>query len=173
MIKFVLHQAGQFSEFRNIFAEQVHLVHRAQDRRNFAAPFEDGQKRFADVFVVQKIAVHQRNLVADELREVGMQCQMPLLRVEKNAHEPARRIAENAVRRGVDFAVNEFEAVHGFRLASSFAAATLRSGKSAGRGRHKRHALLQRARDDENVPHVRVKVAHEFLDALRSASGRR
>jgi len=46
-------------------------------------PLEDGQERFADVFVVQKITVHERKLVADELREVGMQGHPPLLRVEK------------------------------------------------------------------------------------------
>ncbi len=164
MIKFVLHEAGQLAEFGNVFAEQVDLVHRAQNRRDFAAPFEDGQERFADVLVVQKIAVHERELVADELREVGMQLQPPLLRVQKNAHEPARRIAENAAGRGVDFAVDEFEAVHGFRFAA-FRAAT-RAAKACLERRDERHALFQRARDEENVPHVRVKVAHEFLDAL-------
>ena len=66
------------------------------------------------LLVVQKVAVHERELVADELREVGMQCQSPLLRVQKHAHQPARRVAENAAGRGVDFAVDEFESVHGF-----------------------------------------------------------
>ncbi len=51
---------------------------------------------------------------------------LPLLRVEKNAHEPARRIAENAAGRGVNLAVNEFEAVHDFRFALSFSAASAR-----------------------------------------------
>ena len=73
MVKLVLHQARQFAEFGNVFAEQIHLVHRAQNRRDFAAPFEDGQERFAHVLVVQKVAVHQRKLVADQLRQVGMQ----------------------------------------------------------------------------------------------------
>ena len=102
MVKLVLHQAGEPAEFGNVFAEQIHLVHRAQNGRHFAAPFENGQKGFGHLLVVQKIAVHERELVADELREVGMQRQMPLLRVQKHAHQPARRVAENAVwtRRG-------------------------------------------------------------------------
>ena len=90
MIKFVLHEAGELAEFGNVFAEQIDLVHRAQHRRHFAAPFEDGQKRFAHMLVVQKLPVHERKLVADELREIGMQFQPPLLRVQKNPHEPAR-----------------------------------------------------------------------------------
>ncbi len=103
------------SEFGNVFAEQIDLVHRAQNRRHFAAPFEDGQESFAHVLVVQKFAVHQRKLVADELREVGMQRQMPLLRVQKNAHQPARRVAENAVVRGANLAVHKQKSVHRLR----------------------------------------------------------
>ena len=86
MVKLVLHQAGELAEFGNVFAEQIHLVHGAQNRRHLAAPFEDGQERFAHVLVVQKIAVHQRKLVADELREVGMQSQAAAAaRAEKRA----------------------------------------------------------------------------------------
>ncbi len=162
MIKFMLHEAGQLPEFGNVFAEQVDLVHRAQDWRDLAAPFEDGQESFADVLVVQKIAVHQRNLVADQLRQVGMQPQPPLLRMEKDAHEPARRITENAVGRGVDFPVDEFEAVQRLGFA---AFRQISPQRKPSRLRDERHALLQRARDEENIPRVRVKVAHEFLDA--------
>jgi hypothetical protein len=104
MVKLVLHEAGELAEFGNVFAEEVHLVHGAQNGRHLAAPFENGQKRLAHVLVVQKLAVHQRELVADELREVGMQPQMPLLRVQKNAHQAARLVAENAVGGGVNFA---------------------------------------------------------------------
>ena len=41
--------------------------------RHFAAPLENRQKSFAHMLVVQKIAVHERKLVADELRQIGMQ----------------------------------------------------------------------------------------------------
>ncbi len=52
-----------------------------------------------------------------------------------------------------------------FRRAFSFwQPATQR--KPALRRRDQRHALLQRARDEKNIPHVRVKVAHEFFDAF-------
>ena len=59
MIKFMLHETGELAELRDVFAKQIHLVHRAQNRRDAAAAFEDGQKRLAHVFVVQKIAVHE------------------------------------------------------------------------------------------------------------------
>ncbi len=59
MIKLMLYQTRQLAELRNIFAEQIHLVHRAQNRRHFAAPVEDGQKCFAHMRIVQKLPIHQ------------------------------------------------------------------------------------------------------------------
>ena len=83
--------------------------------RHLAAPFENGQESLADVFVVQKLAVHERKLAADQLGEVGMQRQMPLLGVEKNAHQPARRVAEDAVVRRADLTVHKNKSVHRLR----------------------------------------------------------
>ncbi len=83
MIKFVLHKAGQLAKFGNIFSEKIHLVHGAQRRGNFAAPFENGEKCFAHMLVVQKCAVHERQRIADQLRQVGMQLQLALLRIAK------------------------------------------------------------------------------------------
>lgn len=112
MIKFVLHQAGQPAELGHILPEKIHLVHRAQDGGDVAALVEDGEKGFRDVGVVQKIPVHQRDLAADELRQVGMQPQAALLRVQENPHQPARLVAEDAVARRVNLALDELEPVH-------------------------------------------------------------
>ena len=67
--------------------------------------------------------------------------------------------------RGVDFAVDEFETVHDFRFAPPLGQPGAERKPALPR-RPQRHALFQRARDEEDVPHVRVKVAHEFLNAL-------
>jgi len=164
MIEFMLHQAGELAELGDVFAEQVHLVHRPQNRGDFPAPFQDGQERFADVFVVQKVTVHEGKLVADELRKVGMQGHPPLLCVKENAHEPARRVAKNPVGDGMNLALDEFETVHHLRRQVAFGQPGAQ-GQPARRRRGQRHALFQRARDEVNVPHVRIKVAHEFLNA--------
>ena len=173
VIKFMLHEAGELAEFGDVFAEQVHLVHRAQNRRDAAAAFEDGQKRLAHVFVVQKIAVHERKLVADELREVGMQLQPVLLRVKKNAHQPARRVPENAVGRGANFPVPKQKTVHRLHRPGAFGQPGAQRSQPVLRRREQGHALFQRARDEKNVPHVRVEVAHEFFDAPARATARR
>ena len=112
MIKLVLHQAGQPAELGEVFAQQADLVHRAQDRGDVAALVEDFQERFAHMRVVLKLAVGQGKLVADQLREVGMQPQAALLRMEEHTHQAARLVAEDAVRDGVDFTIDEFETVH-------------------------------------------------------------
>ena len=40
-----------------------------------------------------------------------------------------------------------------------------RSESRLGAAGQQGHALFERARDEENIPHMRVEVAHEFLDA--------
>ena len=165
MIKLMLHEAGEPAEFRNVFAEQIHLMHGAQHRRDAAAAFENGQKRLAHALVVQKITVHQRKLVPDELREVGMQLQPVLLRVEEHAHQTARLVAENAAGRSADFAVPEQKTIHRLHRAAPFGQPGAQRGQPVLRRREQGHALFQRARDEKNVPHVRVEVAHEFFDA--------
>src|ERR1700679_2873168 len=63
----------------------------------------------------------------------------------------------------MNFAVAESETVH--RLGFSARKITAER-KSARLPRHERHALFERARDEKNISHVRVKIAHEFLDAF-------
>ena len=90
MIKLVLHQTGQPAEFGKVFAEQVDLVHRPQNPRHLAPMFQYRQERLTHVLIHQKIPVHQRKLIANQLGQVGMQGHAPLLRVKENTHEPPR-----------------------------------------------------------------------------------
>jgi hypothetical protein len=115
MIKLMLDETGELAEFGNVFAEQIDIVHRAEDWRNVSALVENGQKALTDVLIGKKRAIHERELIANELKEVRMQSQAALLGIEKHAHEAAGLIAEDAIGRGVDFAVDEFETVEWLR----------------------------------------------------------
>ena len=155
VVELVLHQAGELAELGEVFAEQIHLVHGAQDRRDAAALVEDGQEAVPHVLVRQERAVHQAQVVADELGEVRVQAQPALLRVEEHAHQAARLVAEDAVGRGVDFTVDELEAVHG--LGGGLASAGEQAREPAGerelgqpaRLRQERQALFQGAGDQD------------------------
>src|SRR5260370_8786314 len=95
-----------------------------------------------------------------------MQSEAALLSVQKHAHEPARLIAKNAVRCGVNFAIDEFETIERFRrrrfLASGKPGA---NGKQRGwRLRQKGHALFEHARDEKGAPKMRVEAPTERFD---------
>ena len=121
----------------------------------------------------QERAVHQAKLVADELGQVRVQAQPALLGVEEHAHQAARLVAEDAVGGGVDFTVDELEAVHG--LVGGLAAppgskaeslpGQRQADEAAGR-RQQRQPLLEGARDQVDIARVAVDVAHEAFDAL-------
>ena len=64
------------------------------------------------MFVTEEFTIHEFDLVADELREIGVKAQAALLRMEKDAHQAARLIAEDAVTRGMNLAVDEFKSIH-------------------------------------------------------------
>ena len=69
--KLVLHEAGQFAELRQVGAEQIHLVHRAQDAPDLSAPGEDRDERFPRRARVLERPVHQPEPAADELLQLG------------------------------------------------------------------------------------------------------
>src|SRR5262249_36604726 len=84
MIKLVLNEAGELAELGNVFAEKIHLVHGAKDDGHVAALAENGQERFAHVFIGEKLAIHEAQFGTDQLREIGMEPQAALLGVEKH-----------------------------------------------------------------------------------------
>jgi hypothetical protein len=91
MVKLVLHETGQLPEFRKVFAEEIHLVHRAEYRRDIAALIENCQKRLAHMLVLQKVAIDQRERIRDELREVWIEAQAALLSVQEHARRQSWR----------------------------------------------------------------------------------
>ena len=103
----MLHETGELAEFGDVFAKQIHLVHGAQNGRDAAALVEDGQKGLPHVRIIQKSTVYQRKFIANELHQVGVQRQLPLLRVKKNAHQALGLFPENAPGRGANFAADK------------------------------------------------------------------
>src|SRR5258705_3254331 len=95
VVELVLDQAGELAEVRNVSAQQADLMHGPEDGRHVAALVEDLKKRFADMFVIEKGPVQQRQIAANQLREVGMELEAALLRVEKHPHEPSRLVLED------------------------------------------------------------------------------
>src|SRR5208282_5157859 len=67
VVELVLDQAGELAELGEVFAEQIHLVHSAENRRDAPALVEDGQEAVPHVLVRQEGAVHQAQVAANEL----------------------------------------------------------------------------------------------------------
>src|ERR1041384_7481045 len=100
-----------------------------------------------------------------------MELEPALLGGEKNAHQPARLIAENTLGNRINFAIEKFESVDEF-LAGILAALpdNLPEGGEKLWLRHQRQPLLDRARDQIDVARVGVKIAHEIFQALARRS---
>src|SRR5829696_2560759 len=90
-------------------------MHGSQDRRDIAAGIENFQKRLADVFVIKHTPIQEAKVGPDQLRQIRVQPQSALLRMEKYPHQPARLILEDTTRREMDLAVRETKAIHHLR----------------------------------------------------------
>src|SRR5829696_1711650 len=122
MIKLVLHEASQLAEFGNVLAEKIHVVHSSQNGRNVPALIENFQECFPNMFVMEELAIHQGQFLADQLREIRVELETPLLGVEKDAHEAAGLVPEDAACRGAKLAINDAKAVNDllFSLTKAF-----------------------------------------------------
>ena len=170
VVELVLNQAGELAELGDVFSQQIHLVHRSQDRRDVAALVHDFQEGRAHVLVVDEAAVHQPEFAADQLRQIRMQLQSTLLRVQKNAHQTARLVLENTEGGGADLPVDELETIDGLRRrflerGGNETPEPAEVGKQLC-FRQQSQPLLQRARNEKNIAHVIVQIAHELLDPL-------
>ena len=172
MIELMLHEAGEPAELRQVFAEKADLVHGAQHRGHVAARVENLQKSRAHMLVAQETAVHQRQIVADDLGQVGMQLQPPLLGVEKNAHQPAGLLPEDARRGGVNLALHKLEAIHDLLLLGEPIAEKTAEIRQPLRRGQQGQPPLHGAGDQIDVAGVLVEFPHELLQALaRGAVG--
>ena len=146
-------------------------MHGAEHGRDAAALVEDFQKGFAHMGVAQKGIIDQRELVANELREVGMQLQVALLCVEKNPHQALGPIAEYMLVERMDFAIENFEAIddllaHALRLCLQHAAKRRKKTLAW----EQRESSFDRAGDQVNVARVSVEIAHELFDPFAGGS---
>ena len=93
--KFVLHEAGEASEFREVASEKIRLVHHAQDAPDAAFAGEDGEEDLADGAGVLEGAVDELESPTDEIAEFGCEIESAHLRMLEEAHETWRVLAED------------------------------------------------------------------------------
>ena len=93
--KFVLHKAGEASEFREVTSEKIRLVHHAQDGSDTALAREDGEEDLADGAGILERAVDQFEPAPDEIAEFGRKIESAHLRVLEEAHETRRVLGED------------------------------------------------------------------------------
>src|SRR2546423_5699424 len=139
-------------------------MHRPQERGDIAVLVENLQEGLSHVFIDQKTPIHQGQLVADELPQIRVQLQPALLGVEKNPHQPAGLVAENAVSGGMNLTFFEFKPIHYLllRLSKRRADKFSERRQAAGLGQEGQ-SLLQHASDKIDVPRMLIKIAHESL----------
>jgi len=70
-------------------------VHRPQDARHRSPLTEYFNKSLMHMGIAQEIAIHQRQVFSNELRQVWVQLESSLLGVKEDAHQPARFIAKD------------------------------------------------------------------------------
>ena len=118
--------------------------------------------------VAHKRAVHQRELVANQLRQVGVQFQAPLLGIKEDPHQAAGHVPEDATGDRINLAADALEPVHEMllSLAAAMAEPLAERGQPPLAMRQQSQSLFQRAGDEINVPHLAVQVAHERFEPL-------
>ena len=166
VIEFVLHLAGQFAEFRKVFAQQADFMHGSQSAGDIAFLVENFDESLPNVRISKKGAIGQNQLGSDGVCQVGTEAQASLLGVAEHAHQPARLFFEGSGVGQKNLPVLELEAVHedGF---SAFQEVGYCFQSAAFRG--KGHALLKGAAEEVNVSQVSVDFVHE---GFQSSGGR-
>ena len=89
MEKLVLHEAGELPELRDVAAEKIDLVHRAQDAADLALARADREEGFARGLGILEGAIDEVEAAADELRELRAEPELALLQVLEEPHHAA------------------------------------------------------------------------------------
>lgn len=166
VIEFVLHLAGQFAEFRNVFAQQSDFMHGSQSAGDVAFLVEDFDEGLSNVGVSEEVAIGQSQLGSDGVCQVGTEAQAALLGVAEHAHQSARLFFESSGVGQKNLPVLELEAIHedGFsafqKVGYCFQSAVF-LGEC--------HALFDGAAEEVNVSQVGVDFVHE---GFQSSGGR-
>src|SRR5712691_3918062 len=91
---FVLHEAGEMSKLRQIPAEEIDLVHHAQDARDLAFAAEDARKNLAWRFPVTELARDETQTPAEQIGQLRAQLQAALLGMFECFHQLFRFLVE-------------------------------------------------------------------------------
>ncbi len=87
---FMLHKAGEGTEFRQITPEKIDLVHHAQDARDFSLAPQNARENLARRLAVTKFARHGTQAATEEIGEFRAQLQLTFLRVFERLHQLLR-----------------------------------------------------------------------------------
>ncbi len=96
---FVLHEAGEMAELRQITPEEIDLVHQAQDARDLAFAAEDARKDFPRRFGITKLACDEAEPAAERIGQFRAQLQLAFLRVLERLHQLLRMLGERVADR--------------------------------------------------------------------------
>ena len=123
------------------------------------------------MLVLEKFPVHERKMISNHLHQIRMQLELALLDVQKYAHEAPWLLTENTRGAGADFFIHNFESVN--QLLNSPLAPGAQQSAQGGQATafgNQRETLLYSARNQINVAHVGVNVAHESFETLAGSA---
>ena len=116
VVKFVLNQASECAELRNIASEKAEVVHLAKDAADLAFAGEDRQKSLSGDAGILKGAVHQPQAPANAVPQLSAEIELPDLCVMKSSDEPVGVLGEGFPRFLIELAVAGDKAVEFFDL---------------------------------------------------------
>ena len=87
---FVLHEAGELPELREVTAEEIDLVHHAEDARHLAFAAEDACENLPWRLGITKLARDQTETAAEQIGQLGAEIELVLLRVLERLHHLLR-----------------------------------------------------------------------------------
>ena len=106
MEKFMLHQAGELAELRNVTAEEIDPMHHPQGAADFALARNDPAKNLARLFrVAQKSAVINPDFAGEQIGKIRAELEVAFLRNFEHFHHLDRFLFEKIGRSGKQLAV--------------------------------------------------------------------
>ena len=116
MVKFVLDQASEGAELRNIASEKAEIVHLAKDAADLALAREDRQKSLPGDAGILEGPVHQTKAPANAIPQLGAEIELPDLGVMKGSDESVGILGECFPRFLVELSVAGDKSVEFFEL---------------------------------------------------------
>src|SRR4029453_934346 len=111
MVKFVLDQARECAELRNIASEKAEVVHFAKDAADLALARKDRQERLSGDAGILKCPVPQTQAPANAVPQLGAESELPDLGVMKSSDESVGVFGESFLRFLVELSVTGHKSV--------------------------------------------------------------